>query len=140
MIAILLYLIGLVSAVVTLVVVGFEVPAIYTALMAAYNSGLPNVLPALGGPGAAQPTAAKEAELGAHALSRRPAADGICPHHDPAGLDQPRAARSGVGPEKKRAAPNGAAQFVRETTAISAVCARHVRSPRGMALRFRSRG
>ena len=48
MIAILLYLIGLVSAVVTLVVVGFEVPAIYTALMAAYSSGLSNVLPALG--------------------------------------------------------------------------------------------
>jgi hypothetical protein len=48
MIAILLYLIGLVSAVATLVVVGFEVPAIYTALLAAYNSGLPNVLSALG--------------------------------------------------------------------------------------------
>lgn len=48
MIAILLYLIGLVSAVVTLVVVGFELPPIYTALMAAYNSGLSNVLPALG--------------------------------------------------------------------------------------------
>ena len=48
MIAILLYLIGLVSALVTLVVVGFEAPAIYTALLAAYNSGLSNVLPALG--------------------------------------------------------------------------------------------
>jgi hypothetical protein len=48
MIAILLYLIGLVSAVVTLVVVGFELPPIYTALMTAYNSGLSNVLPALG--------------------------------------------------------------------------------------------
>ena len=48
MIAILLYLIGLVSAVVTLVVVGFELPPIYTALMAAYNSGLSNMLPALG--------------------------------------------------------------------------------------------
>lgn len=48
MIAILLYLIGLVSAVVTLVVVGFELPPIYTALLAAYNSGLSNVLPALG--------------------------------------------------------------------------------------------
>ncbi len=49
MIAILLYLIGLVSALVTLVVVGFEAPAIYTTLLAAYNSGLPNLLPALGG-------------------------------------------------------------------------------------------
>jgi hypothetical protein len=48
MIAILLYLIGLVSALVTVVVVGFEVPAIYTQLLAAYSSGLPNVLPALG--------------------------------------------------------------------------------------------
>jgi hypothetical protein len=48
MIAILLYLIGLVSAVVTVVVVGFEVPAIYTALMSAYAGGLANVLPALG--------------------------------------------------------------------------------------------
>jgi hypothetical protein len=48
MIAILLYLIGLVSAVATVVVVGFEAPAIYTALMAAYGSGLSNVLPALG--------------------------------------------------------------------------------------------
>ena len=48
MIAILLYLIGLVSAVATVVVVGFEAPAIYTALMAAYNSGVSNVLPALG--------------------------------------------------------------------------------------------
>ena len=48
MIAILLYLIGLVSAVATLIVVGFEAPAITTALMAAYSSGLANVLPALG--------------------------------------------------------------------------------------------
>ena len=48
MIAILLYLIGLVSAVVTVVVVGFEAPAIYAALSSAYASGLPNVLPALG--------------------------------------------------------------------------------------------
>ena len=47
MIAILLYLIGLVSAVVTVVIVGFEAPAIYTTLLAAYNSGLNNVLPAL---------------------------------------------------------------------------------------------
>ena len=48
MIAILLYLIGLVSAVATLVVVGFDAPAIYNALMAAYSSGWANVLPALG--------------------------------------------------------------------------------------------
>lgn len=48
MIAILLYLIGLVSAVVTAVVVGFEAPAIYTTVLAAYNSGLSEVLPALG--------------------------------------------------------------------------------------------
>ena len=48
MIAILLYLIGLISAVATVVVVGFEGPAIYTALMAAYASGWANVLPALG--------------------------------------------------------------------------------------------
>ena len=48
MIAILLYLIGLVSALVTLVVVGFEIPPIYTALAGAYSSGLSNVLPALG--------------------------------------------------------------------------------------------
>jgi hypothetical protein len=47
MIAILLYLIGLVSVVATLVVVGFGVPAIYTTLLAAYDSGLANVLPAL---------------------------------------------------------------------------------------------
>ena len=47
MIAILLYLIGLVSALVTLVVVGFDAPAIYAALLAAYNSGLANVPPAL---------------------------------------------------------------------------------------------
>ena len=47
MIAILLYLIGLVSAVVTVVIVGFEAPTIYTTLLAAYNSGLNNVLPAL---------------------------------------------------------------------------------------------
>jgi hypothetical protein len=49
MIAILLYLIGLVSAVVTVIVVGFETPAIYQTLLAAYNSGLSNVLPALAG-------------------------------------------------------------------------------------------
>lgn len=49
MIAILLYLIGLVSAVITVVLVGFDAPAIYTTLLNAYNSGLNNVLPALGG-------------------------------------------------------------------------------------------
>jgi hypothetical protein len=48
MIAILLYLIGLVSAVATVIVVGFEAPAIYSAIMTAYTSGLANVLPALG--------------------------------------------------------------------------------------------
>jgi hypothetical protein len=48
MIALLLYLIGLVSAVVTVVVVAFDAPNIYATLMAAYNSGLGNVLPALG--------------------------------------------------------------------------------------------
>jgi hypothetical protein len=48
MIAILLYLIGLVSALVTLVIVGFDAPAIYNQLMAAYNLGVENVLPVTG--------------------------------------------------------------------------------------------
>lgn len=48
MIAILLYLIGLVSAAVTVVAVGFEAPPIYASVLAAYNSGVQNVLPALG--------------------------------------------------------------------------------------------
>lgn len=48
MIAVLLYLVGLVSALVTLVVVGFDAPAIYATLLAAYAGGLPTVLPALG--------------------------------------------------------------------------------------------
>ncbi|MEQ1768282.1 MAG: hypothetical protein ABL879_00425 [Devosia sp.] len=48
MIAFLLYLIGLISAVVTLVVVGLDWQAIYTSVLSAYNSGLPNVLPAIG--------------------------------------------------------------------------------------------
>lgn len=48
MIAILLYLIGLISVVVTVVLVGFDATAIYDSLMTAYNSGLANVLPALG--------------------------------------------------------------------------------------------
>lgn len=48
MIAFLLYLIGLVSALVTLVIVGFDAPAIYNQLTAAYNLGLGNLLPAAG--------------------------------------------------------------------------------------------
>jgi hypothetical protein len=48
MIALLLYLIGLVSAVITIVVVAFDAPNIYATIMTAYNSGLGNVLPALG--------------------------------------------------------------------------------------------
>ena len=47
MIAILLYLIGLLSTLITLVRVGIEAPAIYTALNAAYAAGLDHVLPAL---------------------------------------------------------------------------------------------
>lgn len=49
MIAILLYMIGLISAVVTVVIVGFDAPAIYNTMLAAYNSGWTAVLPALGG-------------------------------------------------------------------------------------------
>lgn len=48
MIALLLYLIGLVTTVVTIVVVGFDAPAIWTSLSAAYSGGLDKVLPALG--------------------------------------------------------------------------------------------
>lgn len=48
MIAILLYLIGLVSVIVTAVIVGFDAPAIYQNALAAYNAGLDQVLPALG--------------------------------------------------------------------------------------------
>lgn len=48
MIAFLLYLIGLVSALVTLVIVGFDATSIYYALLNAYNAGVQNVLPALG--------------------------------------------------------------------------------------------
>ena len=48
MIAFLLYLIGMISALVTVVLVGFDAPAIYYSLLNAYNSGLSNVLPALG--------------------------------------------------------------------------------------------
>ncbi|RYE08233.1 MAG: hypothetical protein EOP22_14300 [Hyphomicrobiales bacterium] len=39
MIAILLYLIGLISAVVTVAVAAFEAPAIYTTLVNGFNSG-----------------------------------------------------------------------------------------------------
>ena len=48
MIAILLYLIGLVSALVTVVVVGLDASPIYASLLAAYQSGAENLLPALG--------------------------------------------------------------------------------------------
>ena len=48
MIAILLYLIGLISVLVTVVIVGYDGPTIYQAVIAAYNSGLDQILPALG--------------------------------------------------------------------------------------------
>jgi hypothetical protein len=48
MIALLLYRLGLISAVVTVVLVGFDAQSIYQTLMTAYNSGLDAVLPALG--------------------------------------------------------------------------------------------
>ena len=49
MIAILLYLIGLVSVLVTLVFVGTDAPTIYQGLVAAYNaSGLNGIVPAIG--------------------------------------------------------------------------------------------
>ena len=47
MIAILLYLIGLLSTLITLVRVGIEAPAIYTVLYTAYEAGFDRVLPAL---------------------------------------------------------------------------------------------
>lgn len=47
MIAILLYLIGLISVVVTAVLVGYGAPGIYDTLLAAYNAGLDSVPPAL---------------------------------------------------------------------------------------------
>jgi hypothetical protein len=47
MIAILLYLIGLITVVVTVVLAGFDAPVIYQRLLAAYNLGLDQVLPAL---------------------------------------------------------------------------------------------
>jgi hypothetical protein len=49
MIAILLYLIGLISVVVTVVLAGVGAPAIYDSLYAAYQAGLDHVLPALSG-------------------------------------------------------------------------------------------
>jgi hypothetical protein len=48
MIAILLYLIGLISAVATVIVIAFDAQAIYTGVLNAYNSGWQNVLPAIG--------------------------------------------------------------------------------------------
>jgi hypothetical protein len=48
MIAFLLYLIGLISAVATIVVIGFDWQTIWTGLMNAYNSGWQNLLPAIG--------------------------------------------------------------------------------------------
>ena len=47
MIALLLYLIGLIMALVTLVLVGVDAPAIYTALAAAYQVGTDHILPAI---------------------------------------------------------------------------------------------
>ena len=47
MIAILLYLIGLISVVVAAVKVGYDGPGIYASLTTAYNSGYEAVLPAL---------------------------------------------------------------------------------------------
>lgn len=48
MIAILLYLIGLVTTVVTIALAAFDLPAIYSSLMTAYNAGTAEILPALG--------------------------------------------------------------------------------------------
>jgi len=47
MIAILLYLIGLISAVVTVVLVAFDAPPIYDSLYAAYQLGPDHLLPVL---------------------------------------------------------------------------------------------
>lgn len=47
MIAILLYLIGLISVVVTVVLVGVDAPAIYNSLYTAYQAGLDHILPEL---------------------------------------------------------------------------------------------
>lgn len=48
MIAILLYAIGLVTALLTAVAVGVSAPEIYNVLVNAYQSGLDKVVPALG--------------------------------------------------------------------------------------------
>jgi hypothetical protein len=48
MIALLLYLIGLVSAVVTAALIGFDAVSIANQLSAAYNLGPENLLPAIG--------------------------------------------------------------------------------------------
>lgn len=48
MIALLLYLIGLISALVTLIVIGFDAQAIFAGLVNAYNAGWQNMLPAIG--------------------------------------------------------------------------------------------
>jgi hypothetical protein len=48
MIAVLLYLIGLVSVLATLVLVGSEWSAIYTSVVAAFSGGTAGLLPALG--------------------------------------------------------------------------------------------
>ncbi len=47
MIAILLYLIGLVTTVITVLLAALDLPAIYSSLMAAYNTGTAEILPAL---------------------------------------------------------------------------------------------
>lgn len=47
MIAMLLYLVGLVAVVVTLVLVGSDYAALYTSLTAAFNGGTANILPGL---------------------------------------------------------------------------------------------
>ena len=47
MIAILLYLFGLLCTLITLVLVGLDAPAIYNGLYAAYQAGFDHVLPAL---------------------------------------------------------------------------------------------
>ena len=47
MIAILLYLFGLLSTLITLVLVGLDAPAVYNGLFAGYQAGLDHVLPAL---------------------------------------------------------------------------------------------
>lgn len=48
MIAILLYVMGLISVLITVVLVGFDARGIYYGLLNAYNAGAQNVLPALG--------------------------------------------------------------------------------------------